>query len=219
MTNTSTTIPTLPRVIQGGMGAGVSNWRLARAVSQRGQLGVVSGTVIDTIFVRRLQDGDPGGHLRRAMQHFPCPPVVEAALARYFKPAGRAPGAPYKALPMYKQVVSAARQQLTMLAGFVEVWLAKEGHRGVVGINYLEKVQMATPAAALGAVLAGVDYVLMGAGVPREIPRLLDDLCAWRRAGVGVQVQGAQEPHRVEVDPGDLLAGPRPVLTRPRFLA
>ncbi|MDE3217251.1 MAG: nitronate monooxygenase, partial [Gemmatimonadota bacterium] len=49
----------LPTVIQGGMGAGVSNWMLARAVSLRGQLGVVSGTVIDTIFVRRLQDGDP----------------------------------------------------------------------------------------------------------------------------------------------------------------
>ncbi len=33
----------LPLVIQGGMGVGVSNWRLARAVSSLGQLGVVSG--------------------------------------------------------------------------------------------------------------------------------------------------------------------------------
>ena len=31
-------------IIQGGMGVAVSSWQLARAVSQAGQLGVVSGT-------------------------------------------------------------------------------------------------------------------------------------------------------------------------------
>ena len=31
---------TYPAIIQGGMGAGVSAWRLARAVSRLGQLGV-----------------------------------------------------------------------------------------------------------------------------------------------------------------------------------
>ena len=38
-----------PEIIQGGMGAGVSNWRLANAVARLGQLGVVSGTALDTI--------------------------------------------------------------------------------------------------------------------------------------------------------------------------
>ena len=66
-----------PRIIQGGMGVAVSSWRLARAVSLRGQLGVVSGTAIDSVFVRRLQDGDPGGHVRRAMAAFPMPGVAE----------------------------------------------------------------------------------------------------------------------------------------------
>ena len=51
----------LPRVIQGGMGVGISNWRLAQAVSRTGQLGVVSGTALDQLLSRRLQDGDPGG--------------------------------------------------------------------------------------------------------------------------------------------------------------
>jgi len=51
-----------PRIIQGGMGVAVSSWRLARAVSLQGQLGVVSGTAIDTVIARRLQMGDPGGH-------------------------------------------------------------------------------------------------------------------------------------------------------------
>ena len=67
----------LPTIIQGGMGVGVSNWRLARAVSWLGQLGVVSGTVLDQVFARRLQDGDPGGHMRHALDHFPFPEMAE----------------------------------------------------------------------------------------------------------------------------------------------
>jgi NAD(P)H-dependent flavin oxidoreductase YrpB (nitropropane dioxygenase family) len=38
-----------PTIIQGGMGIGISHWGLARAVSAAGQLGVVSGTAIDTV--------------------------------------------------------------------------------------------------------------------------------------------------------------------------
>lgn len=63
--------PVLPRLIQGGMGVGVSGWALAREVAFRGQLGVVSGTALDTIMIRRLGMGDPGGHMRRAMARFP----------------------------------------------------------------------------------------------------------------------------------------------------
>ncbi|MEI8337559.1 MAG: nitronate monooxygenase, partial [bacterium] len=53
-----------PKIIQGGMGVGVSGWILARAVSFLGQLGVVSGTALDTVLARRLQLGDIGGHMR-----------------------------------------------------------------------------------------------------------------------------------------------------------
>ena len=58
-----TTDATPPNIIQGGMGIGVSSWRLARRVAQRGEIGIVSGTGIDTVVVRELQDGDP--HDRR----------------------------------------------------------------------------------------------------------------------------------------------------------
>jgi NAD(P)H-dependent flavin oxidoreductase YrpB (nitropropane dioxygenase family) len=117
--------------------------------------------------------------------------VAEAALKRYFHPEGRAPGAPYKALPTYKQMVSAARQQITMLAGFVEVWLAKEGHSNPVGINLLTKVQMPNLATLYGAMLAGVDVVLMGAGIPREIPGALDALAIHQPAVIRFDVEGA----------------------------
>lgn len=213
----------LPQIIQGGMGVGVSSWQLARAVSSAGALGVVSGTALDLVLARRLQDGDEGGSMRRALGAFPVPAMAQRVLDRYFHPHGRTidgmTARPYRPAPKLTLRQTTEQQELAVVANFAEVWLAKEGHDGVVGVNYLEKVQMATPSAALGAVLAGVDYVLMGAGLPRQIPRLLDDLAAGRVAGVDVDVQGAERPHRVEVDPRALIGEAMPDLRRPRFLA
>ena len=173
----------LPLVIQGGMGVGVSSWRLASAVAREGQLGVVSGVALDTVLARRLQDGDPEGDVRRALAAFPVPEVAERAMTRYFGPGGRPAGSSYTPVPRLALRQSARGQELAVLGNFVEVWLAKEGHDGLVGVNYLEKVQMATPAAAYGAMLAGVDYVLVGAGIPRELPQLLDSLAVTGRCG------------------------------------
>jgi nitronate monooxygenase len=217
-----TSIFNLPRVIQGGMGVAVSNWRLANAVARAGQLGVVSGTVLDTVVVRRLQDGDPGGHMRRAIAAFPIPGVGEEVLKRYFKPAGRAPGEPYKNLPMYKQTVSAARQRVTVLASFVEVWLAKEGHEGPIGMNLLTKIQLPNLPSLYGAMLAGVAVVIMGAGIPREIPGVLDAFSEHRSARMRFDVEGLgkDETEYLEFDPStiatpSLMTKP---LRRPMFL-
>ncbi|WP_246000259.1 nitronate monooxygenase [Nocardioides pocheonensis] len=214
----------LPAVIQGGMGVGVSSWQLARSVSRAGGLGVVSGTALDLVLARRLQDGDPDGHARRALAAFPDRAMAGRVLDHYFQPEGRpltAEGTlrPYRPVPKLTLRQTPEQQELAVVGNFVEVWLAREGHDGRVGVNFLEKVQMATPAAALGAMLAGVDAVLMGAGVPREIPGLLTDLAAGRPGGVGVDVHGADHPHRVEVDPRALLGDALPTLRRPSFLA
>jgi NAD(P)H-dependent flavin oxidoreductase YrpB (nitropropane dioxygenase family) len=214
---------TLPRVIQGGMGVAVSDWRLASAVARLGQLGVVSGSMLDTVFVRRLQDGDAGGHVRRAMAAFPVPEIAEEILRRYFRAAGRARHTPYKVLPMYKQRVSNARQHVTVLANFVEVWLAKEGHAGSVGLNLLTKVQMPNLPSLYGAMLAGVDAVIMGAGIPREIPGVLDAFANHQPARLKFDVEGAAggDPEYLTFDPlacvSPLLAA-RP-LHRPAFIA
>ncbi len=212
----------LPEIIQGGMGVGVSNWRLARAVSYRGQLGVVSATALDSLLVRRLQDGDAGGHMRRAMDRFPIPGVAAAVLRRYFLPEGRPAGTPYKLLSMHRQVVAKARQQLTMLAAFVEVELAREGHGGVVGANLLTKVQLPNLASLYGAMLAGVDVVLMGAGIPREIPGVLDALAEHRPAELRLEVEGpaAGATELITFTPREHWPddGP-PLLRRPQFVA
>lgn len=212
------TVMTLPRIIQGGMGVGVSNWRLANAVSRCGQLGVVSGTCLDTVFVRRLQDGDSGGHLRRAMERFPLPEVAEDALRRYFLPAGRA-GAPYKDLSMYRVGAPVQRERLTMLACFAEVFLAREGHDGIVGINLLTKLQLPTLSSLYGAMLAGVAVVLMGAGIPREIPAALEALADHRPASLRLDVEG-QTSGIIELRLDPAAHCPRTAFTlqRPLFL-
>lgn len=203
------------------MGIGVSNWALARSVSMAGHLGVVSGTAVDTVFVRRLQDGDPDGHVRRAMAAFPMPGVAEAALERYFIEGGRAIDAPYKMLPMYRKQMTRSRNELTMLSAFVEVWLAKEGHDNPVGMNLLTKVQMPNLPLLYGAMLAGVDAVLMGAGIPRDIPGALDQLATHQPASLKLEVEGQPrgEETLLTLDPSEHWEEFPAPLHRPAFLA
>ncbi|MFO7768490.1 MAG: nitronate monooxygenase [bacterium] len=202
------------------MGIGVSDWRLARSVSLRGQMGVVSGTVLDSLLVRRLQDGDVDGHLRRAMERFPIPEVSAEVLKKYFRPEGRGEGESYALLSMYRQAVDKLRDQITVLANFVEVHLAKEGHDGLVGINLLTKVEMPNLASLYGAMLAGVDYVLMGAGIPREIPGALDAFAEGDPASMRLHVQGLERgrSEKLTFDPREHWEGEPPELERPKFL-
>jgi len=213
--------PSHHTIIQGGMGIGVSNWRLARAVSMQGQIGVVSGTALNSVLVRRLQDGDADGSMRRALAQCPLRGPAERILARYWIDGGRPAGQPYRLPPLFSLPAAPELVELTVVASFVEVFLAREGHGGVVGINLLEKIQLPTLASLFGAMLAGVGCVLMGAGIPRAIPGVLDRLAAWEKVELPVGVEGALpgEVHRIGFDPADFLVEPRPALRRPAFLA
>jgi nitronate monooxygenase len=93
-----------PLIIQGGMGAGISDWRLARAVSSQGQLGVVSGTALDAILARRLQAGDPGGHMRRALDRFPSRSIADRIWTTYFVPGGKDANKAFKPVPLHDVV-------------------------------------------------------------------------------------------------------------------
>ena len=211
----------LPKIIQGGMGVGVSNWRLANTVSRLGQLGVVSGTALDSLFVRRLADGDEDGQMRKGLEAFPFPEMARRIWNDYFVPGGKPSGTPYPNIPMHQRIEPRKLLELCMVSNFVEVFLAREGHINKVGVNFLEKVQLPHLASIYGAMLAGVGYVLMGAGIPLHIPGVLDAYAQHRPAEYKLAVAGAslEQDTMMRFDPADYAEGPLPELERPNFLA
>src|SRR6266536_1098759 len=210
-----------PVLIQGGMGAAVSDWRLANAVSRIGQLGVVSSTALDTILARRLQDGDPGGHMRRGLAMFPYPEIAQRILDKYYIPGGKAASTPYRLVAMPSRTGPRETMELIVAGNFVEVMLAREGHSNPVGINCMEKLQLPLLPSLYGAMLGGVIYVLRGAGIPLKVPGALDAFASGQVATYPLSVTGAQSEDDclMRFDPREYFGDPLPVLERPYFLA
>ncbi|MDR3229599.1 MAG: hypothetical protein LBT53_09410 [Puniceicoccales bacterium] len=209
----------LPEIIQGGMGIAVSNWRLARSVSGKGQLGVISGTAIDSVHARILQDGDAGGHLRSAYAKFPQSEIAQRVLARWYSAAGRSATTPYRPIPIFNDQPNRSLEELTVLSCFGEIELARNGkHGAAVGINLLDKIRIPQLASLYGSMLAGVDYVLMGAGIPLHVPGILDRFAEGLPATLKFPVEGGGEGE-ITFDPSAFLGHPAPKLKRPKFLA
>ncbi len=210
----------LPQIIQGGMGVAISGWSLARAVSSLGQLGLVAGTALDRVMMRRLQSGDPGGHIRRALDHFPFHDMAERLWSAYYVDGGLPDGVAYANPRMYDKAMARDLAEPCIVANFVEVWLAKDGHTNPVGINYLEKIQPPHLPSIYGAMLAGVDYVVMGAGIPMRIPGVLDAFVNHETATYPLTVTGATEDDDTTMTftPREYVECDVPPLSRPMFL-
>ena len=217
----------LPEIIQGGMGVHVSGHRLARTVAMAGGLGVVSGTGLDGVYARMLQDGDRGA--RWAIEQFPDQAIAERCSPGTSGPDGRG-GKPYGNLHKWiidprtdRQRASLGDlQELAVASAFAEVMRAKHHHDGVVGINVLRKIALPIPATIYGAMLAGVDVVLTGAGSPDEMPRLLDALARHEEGVLSVKVLRAAPgaEYATRFAPARVAGLPTGApLRRPRFLA
>ena len=238
------------RLIQGGMGVHVSNWRLAKAVASERPgvtVGTVSGTALDVVYVRLLQLGDPGGHARRALQALDDKygvTIGRSVCDRYFIEGGKAPGARFRSAPMQivrpvdgrqsypmpngNAVATALKLdddiiELLIATGFAEVWLAKEGHIGKVFINFLNKIELPLIYVLYGAMLAGVDGVIVGAGNPEGLPALCKQLAQHAAVTheISVLYRETGEEFLLAFDPrqvagGNLTAQP---LAKPAFLA
>ena len=205
------------------MGLGVSGWPLAGAVASTGQMGVVSGAALEVICARRLQLGDPGGHLRRAFSLFPVPEVADRVLQAYYIPHGKAANAPFRSVPMFSLQPSVDLQALSVLASFAEVVLAREasGGRGSIGVNYMYKMQMPLLSAMYGAMLAGADAILMGAGSPDPVPEALARLAEASPASLPIRVHYADAgaSHAVVFAPETVMGVASVPVARPKFLA
>ncbi|MCA9846016.1 MAG: nitronate monooxygenase [Dehalococcoidia bacterium] len=221
----STIAPGHPELIQGGMGVAVSDWRLARAVAVAGRnlgvraLGVVSGTGLPVMLVDRLQAGDCDAV--RALNAFD-PGIAREIMDEYFvegppaKRRGKLPPKP-EVLITGNEATKARMLKLAVAAAYVEVWLAKEGHSGPIGINLLEKVQLMHLPVLLGAMMAGVDYVLVGAGIPYQVPAVLASYVRSEPASYRLDVSGAEDKHVLTLDPRDFLPEGES-LRRPQFV-
>ena len=237
------------KLIQGGMGVYVSNWRLAQAVASArpGEtVGTVSGTALDVVYARLLQLGDPGGHARRALHALDelyATDIGQRVCDRYFVEGGKAAADRFRSAPM--QMVHAADGgllrtvpsgggsvyisladdviELLIATGFAEVWLAKQGHSGNIFINFLNKIEMPLIYVMYGAMLAGVDGIIVGAGNPDGLPAVCTNLANHQPIShpVSVLYRDAGEDFRLAFDPrrvagGSLTAAP---INRPAFLA
>lgn len=238
------------KLIQGGMGVYVSNWRLARAVAQQRigiTAGTVSGTALDVVYVRLLQLGDPGGHARRALSAFD--EKFETSIGRricdhYFIEGGKAPDARFRSAPM--QIVHAHDGsphfplpadsstttlfklddeiiELLIATGFAEVWLAKEGHQGKIFINFLNKIELPLVYVLYGAMLAGVDGVVVGAGNPEGLPALCQALTNHQEVThkISLLYRETGEEAFIAFDPKQIAGGQFAAqpLAKPAFLA
>ena len=238
------------KLIQGGMGVYVSNWRLARAVSQEQPgitAGTVSGTALDIVYVRLLQLGDPGGHVRRALAAFDAQfgvSIGQKILDRYYIEGGKDPQARFKNAP--KQTVHALDEhnllplplqpgtvqpltvdqdvtELLIATAFAEVWLARQGNPGRIFINFLHKIELALVYSMYGAMLACVDGIIVGAGNPDGLPAICTRLAEQAAVEIELPVlyRESGESFRVSFDPKTVADGKLALtpLPRPAFLA
>ncbi|HSW30195.1 MAG TPA: hypothetical protein VLH75_11990 [Longimicrobiales bacterium] len=216
-------------ILVGGMGVDISNVDLVSTVARHvsGRLsGSLSATGLTDVYARLLQLGDAGDVVRRAFDAFRAkvPALaddVELLYRRYYVEGGTALGERLKGFSLAGPTPPRDVQIFTMLATFAHVWRAKlAAPDRPVGINFLRKIERVLPYGLYGAMLAGVDWVVMGAGDPGEIPAILDDLA--RNRAVELPVQVATVPrgeNRIRFDPRDLVGPDLPPPPRPAFLA
>lgn len=235
--------PDYPELIEGGMGVNVSSPELAREIAIAGEklgkrvMGTVSGTGIAIIMARRLQRGDQGGHIRRALEDFPIPEMRDEFIKDWYRGIGIRDDEPFKEVPMpnvrpinkedptINELFNKKVQRALICANYALVKMAKEGHSSPIAINYLEKIQTPRLYEIFGAMLAGVDYLLMGAGIPTQIPGVLDRLANLEEANYYLEVEGAKKNEfSMRFNPMDLIPEKyvekiRNQIKRPRFLA
>ncbi|GMV06524.1 MAG: hypothetical protein AMXMBFR53_28000 [Gemmatimonadota bacterium] len=216
-------------ILVGGMGVDISSVGLVSTVARHasGRLsGSLSATGLTDVYARLLQLGDVDGAVRRAFDAFTekVPALaddVERLYRRYLVPGGAALGEQLKGFSLAGPTPPRDVQIFTVLATFSHVWRTKlAAPDRPVGINFLRKIERVLLYGLYGAMLAGVDWVVMGAGDPGEIPAILDDLARSRAAELRIQVATVPRgEHRIRFDPRELVGPDLPPPPRPAFLA
>lgn len=202
------------------MGLGVSTWQLARAIAlqnrnDRKVLPVISGVSLERLLPGKLKAGGyEAEEIIKVIKRCPYEPIKrigESIIDKYWN-------RPSSFVPVFSLTPSSFLIGLRICSDYVFVTLAKQGHNNHVGINYLEKIAYPHLYAIYGAMLAGVDFILMGAGIPREIPNVIDAYLADAPASYDVPVDGDKLPFTMTFDPKSFLGERITPIQRPSFL-
>lgn len=202
---------------QGGMGVYISTPELAKESSLNGGVGTTSSALADQVFVRTLQNGDPDGHYRRALANFPfVRDKVDLIIDKYFVQNGNPDRYKYaRPLSLNPDEESIL---LVVLANYCMVYLAKEEHNNPIAINLMEKLQLPLMYAIAGAMIAGVDIIVAGAGIPLQIPEVIESIANNKIASYLVDVEDSEEKvQKIEFDFGSFF-GCKIRLNKPKFI-
>jgi NAD(P)H-dependent flavin oxidoreductase YrpB (nitropropane dioxygenase family) len=120
-TNTHTNTCALSLVHGYAVGAQVSSWKLAREVARAGELGIISGTAMEVVLLRWMQDGDPDGLYRRALSHFPDQDMVKRFMDKYYIEGGKSKDQPYRPIQMWQLNPTQELREACVLGNFAEV--------------------------------------------------------------------------------------------------
>jgi NAD(P)H-dependent flavin oxidoreductase YrpB (nitropropane dioxygenase family) len=158
------------------------------------------------------------GSFRQALAQFPFPEVSERILAKYFVAGGIPEGAVCKSVSAFNFDSTRELIELAVAGAFCLVWISKKGHDGEVSINLLEKVQIPHIYYLTGAMLAGVDWVTMGAGITLQVPGVLDAIVSGGVPSYRVAVAGSVDGSvALSFNPSEFF-GRMPAVKRPKFL-
>lgn len=214
------------RLIQAGMGVNISCPGLARAVSPIfGCLGTVSGTALHIVVDRLAQRGDADGSIRLALDEFSAVyPEVALELGKRWAPYFDRlvkHDEPFIRTPYFEYGYTDKTEQLcywlTVFGNYWAVKTAKRGHDGPVAINYLTEIDEAHGAAIYGAMLAGVDAIVAGAGIPKYFPSIFRSYFSGEVARYRGRVVGG-EGIEIVFDPKGVLGHQYGGLAPPAFM-
>ncbi|MFH2203503.1 MAG: nitronate monooxygenase [Elusimicrobiota bacterium] len=216
-------------ILVGGMGADISSIELVAAAANHpgGRIsGSLSATALADIYVHRLQLGDANNEIREAFTA--CGGAIPALAGdidrlytNYHIPGGKIVTVPFRGISIGGMTPPRDVQILTIAATFAHIWRTKKAAPDrPIGINFLRKIERPLLYGLYGAMLAGADWVVMGAGDISDIPDIMNRLSRNEPAELSVQV--ATVPggtYRIRFDPKELVGDSLPPPARPAFFA
>ena len=206
----------------GGMGIGAGGPHLARILARICGLGTVSAPGAEWILAAKLQQGDKD--YRDAVLAFPFKNTAKRILDTYYVEGGIEPGTPYKSLPMLNFKPSQLDLELIICGVFCAVWIAKQNcGDGQIAINFLKHIELPMVYGLVGAMLAGVHQVTIGAGLADQVPDVLEALAAGKPIKYRIVAPGASKGIQsriieVNFDAADFFSSKLPEMIRPAFI-